>query len=222
MAISTNAELLTAIDNFTDDTLGARGQELISLAESKINRNLRSLKQQFLATATYDTSATDRSIALPTAFIEMIDLAIKVSTDDDDEYDKLKITPPERLIDYYVTNSGQPYRFTTRNQLEFDRTADQTYTLRMHYLKMWDIGTDSTNWLLTNYPDVYLYGALAEAHEFLIETARATNWERKFDKVINELNDLDERTRDDLELSVADLSNMNQQRYGYNIYGDNY
>jgi len=45
----------------------------------------------------------------------------------------------------------------------------------------------STNWMLTNNPDVYLYGALLEAQPYLMDDARIATWAQIFDRVIAEV-----------------------------------
>lgn len=219
MAISTYAELLTAIDNFIDDSLTDRRAEFITLAEGKLNRKLRGIQQRTLATATYGTAATNRAIALPAGFIEMIDLVSKKATENDTEYTALNYIPPERLVEYYTT-SGEPQFFTVRNQIEFERDADQDYTLRMHYIKGLDIATDLTNWVLTDYPDAYLYGALVEASVFNNEESRAPMFKSMFEEAIQDINDLDDRLQDDGEMDVSDLAAMSYGRSGYNIETD--
>ena len=46
----------------------------------------------------------------------------------------------------------------------------------------------ATNWLLTDHPDVYLYGALHELHLLLMDEARAALYDGKFRQAAEEVN----------------------------------
>jgi hypothetical protein len=46
---------------------------------------------------------------------------------------------------------------------------------------------NTTNWLLTADPDVYLYGALLEAQPYLQDDARIATWAQIFEKVVSEI-----------------------------------
>lgn len=48
-------------------------------------------------------------------------------------------------------------------------------------------GSVSTNWLLTNHPDVYLYGSLLEAQPYLMDDARISIWAQIFERVVVEV-----------------------------------
>jgi hypothetical protein len=48
-------------------------------------------------------------------------------------------------------------------------------------------GSNTTNWLLTNHPDVYLYGTLLEAQPYLMDDARIATWAQIFDRVVAEV-----------------------------------
>lgn len=45
-------------------------------------------------------------------------------------------------------------------------------------------GSVSTNWLLTNHPDIYLYGTLLESAPYLKDDARVALWQAEYDKRI--------------------------------------
>lgn len=46
---------------------------------------------------------------------------------------------------------------------------------------------NTSNWLLTNHPDVYLYGALLEAQPYLMDDARIATWAQIFERVVAEV-----------------------------------
>lgn len=55
------------------------------------------------------------------------------------------------------------------------------------YYPALETAAGGTNYLLTYHPDVYLYGALAEAAPFLREDERVPVWERRFKEAVDEL-----------------------------------
>lgn len=217
MSITTYSELQTAIGNYLNRSdLSSRIPEFIDLSEGKINRRIRHHQQKVLATASYGTSVTSRRIDIPSNTIEILNVQIKVPTDADTEYESLTQIAPERIETKYCA-AGKPEYFAFRGDIEFERLADQTYTIRVHYLKRWDIATDSTNWLLTYYPDVYVYGALLEATPYLGQDSRLPMWKSMFDSAVQEINDEATRMMDDDEMDVSDLAMMGFNRTRYNV-----
>lgn len=222
MSISTYTELKTAVENWLnragDSTVQDRAAEFIALAEGRLNRKLRALRAETEWTADYTSSS--RFVAYPSGMLEIIDVRIKKSTQADSEYEPLIYVPPERMWRYYHADAGEPQYYTLRNQIEINRTADTTYKIRLHGLDKWNIASDSTNWLLTNFPDAYLFGALVEAEAFLEKDQRVPMWNERFKEAIRELDALDLRNRDDADLSVSDLSLMSSSGGMYDIRHD--
>jgi len=89
----------------------------------------------------------------------------------------------------------------------------------MHYIKAWDLATDLTNWLLTNHPDVYLFGSLANAMPFMKNDKRISVWAGAFQEAMDSLNEVAERGRDMGELDVSDVV---VGRSGYNVITNSY
>ena len=78
---------------------------------------------------------------------------------------------------------------------EFERPADQAYTLTAIYFKALDLATDSTNWLLTNYPDAYLYSACFEAAVSRRNNDRMAVYKPMRDEIVKDTNKLNSRTQ---------------------------
>lgn len=216
MALTTYAELQTAIQtelDISEATFVASIPDLINRAESKINRKLRLREMETLAYATYGVGTTelaDRLLALPTGYVEMIPpLRMKPSTAADTAYEEVLYTDPGKISLFYgpATRAGA-MRYTLRDQLEFSSPVGTEHTVMMHFIKGFDIATNLSNWLLTNYPDSYLYGALAEAEMFLRNDQRVPTWKTLFAECMADLQELSERGRDDAELDVSELGRM--------------
>lgn len=212
MALSTYTELQAAVrdelDASTSSIPDSKIVDSIALAEGKINRRARFRNMEQLANATYAAgtdSIEDRRIELPDNFIEMISLSIKPIAAVDTEYREIVYCDPSSLSDFYDRSM---MRYTVRKQIEFSMKVSSDHKVRMHFLKAWRLATNSSNWLLTNYPDVYFYGALAECEPYMRNDQRVPMWKAQFDEGIDELNKLDERNRDDAELSTSQLAGM--------------
>ena len=79
--------------------------------------------------------------------------------------------------------------------MQFEITADATYSILINYFQRWDIATDDTNWLLTNAPDAYLYSALLEAKAYVKSAEDMSIWSMGLKTAIDDLNNLDNRSR---------------------------
>ncbi len=53
----------------------------------------------------------------------------------------------------------------------------------------------TTNWLFSTWPDLYLFGALAEAHGFVKDPDSLTLWAGRRDAIFDEIDRLDTKTR---------------------------
>jgi hypothetical protein len=158
MAISTYTELQAAIATWvvrTDQT--ATIPDFITLYEADANRRIRI--RQNTATTQLTLTAGTASVTLPNGFLEEIELNF------DDEPQVLTRGTFDD-IDRYNTSTSTADRPTlyaiTADSIIFDTEADVTYTLNLRYYTKWQIATSNTNWLLTNAPDAYLFGSLAE------------------------------------------------------------
>ena len=218
MALSNYTELQAAIANEIDSAGGtemvAAIPDFIKRCESKINRKLRLREMEQLAYTSYapgTTSLEDRLLALPTGYVEMLmPLRAKPATSDDTAYEELRYVDPGKISLYYGA-AGTKLAYTLRDQIEFSSPVGTTHTIMMHFIKGWTLASTATNWLLTNYPDAYLYGSLVEASVFILDDKRAAIWQALFDETMRDLQELSERGRDDAELDISELSSMSNR-----------
>ena len=188
---------------------------LITKAENRLNRKLRLLQMRELSEETF--SSGSRFLAFPTGFLELLDLDMRPSTSADTAYTKPIYVAPEMISQYYASN-GTPTYFTVRDQFEFNCEVNANHVARVYYLKKWDIETDTTNWLLTNFEEAYVYGSLVAAEMYLKNDERMPMWKATFNEVMTELNDLDERSTDDAILGT-DVYELHNRSY-YNVITD--
>ena len=74
---------------------------------------------------------------------------------------------------------------------------DAVYTTSMLYYKTFTALSDAatTNDMLTNNPDVYLYGTLLEAEPFIMNDERVPLWLAAFEKAVSDIQNQDNKDR---------------------------
>lgn len=194
MAISNYTELQTAVANWLDrDDLSARIPEFIGLCEARFNRSLRIRAMETLDTSV-STVADIKTIALPTGYVQMRDIHIT-----GDPLVQLQYVTPEIMNRIHAGSvSGRPEVYTIIGEnIVLGPTPDAVYSTSMLYYKTFDALSDSspTNWVITNAPDVYLYGTLLEAEPFLMNDARVQLWATALTESINTLQEQDNKDR---------------------------
>lgn len=206
MAISTYAELQTAVANWLHrDDLTARIPEFIQIGEGVLNRKLRTVDMEVISTLTASTAS--RFLAFPANFAEMQSLYFTSPRNE------VVYIEPAVFSDYIVDGaSGFPTAYTIKDQIEFNLIPDAAYALEIRYLKQYDIAVESTNWLLTNYPELYLHAALAAAAFFVIDDSRLTTAKSLLSEGIEELNDSEARRRGNSMAYMRCDDALNQSR----------
>jgi|CXWL01.1.fsa_nt_gi hypothetical protein len=200
-------------DTLHRDDLAVKIPTFISLFEKRINRTLRLSEQE--VTVSLTLTAGQDSVSLPADFLEPITATVLLNNYPCElislnslNFDNLK-TVESSLPVYYTIRNGVMY---------FDAVADQNYTIQLHYLKRWDLATTLENWLLTNNPDLYLYGSLAAASVYIGDDSRLPLWGQLATDALREANRLSHRTRNKSPLRTE----LNVFQYGnnYNINKD--
>ena len=194
MAIGTYAELQTAVANWLDrDDLTDRIPEFIALAEAKMNRNLRISLMENVSTDILMAGGT-RDYPLPTGFTGMKEFHLTTSPITPLSY----ITPEMMNRMWAGSNTGRPQAFTLfsdagTRKIRVGPSPDSDYTTSMLFLKKIDnlSVSNPTETMLTENPDVYLYGALLEAEPFLMNDARVQLWGTMLQQVAKDLQDRD-------------------------------
>jgi hypothetical protein len=183
MAISTYAELQTAVSNWLDRSdLTSRIPEFITLAEGRIARKLRIREME--TESDVATVAGTRTAAVPTGFREVRRIYLNTTPITDLKY----ISPQDYWARYMSTNTGKPQVFTVEGaNLVFGPIPDAAYTAKVLHYKALDALSSSAHAVFTANPDVYLYGALLAAEPFLKNDKRIGVWKGMFDEALMEL-----------------------------------
>lgn len=194
MALTNYTELVAAVGNWlygrTD--LTSRIPEFIAMAEAKFNRRLECREMEHRATA--DTEINDQHIALPSDFLEMRYVRLNGTHG----WKRLKyatLAQMATLREGLGDQVGEPVWFTIiGDQMEMCPTPAYEYDMEMAYRKkIPSLQDNSTNWLMTLAPDVYLHGALMEAAPYIYDDERIPVWQTALEAGIMELNNLSQR-----------------------------
>ena len=193
MAIGTYAELQTAVANWLNrDDLTANIPDFITLCEARLNRVLRTRAMEGLYTAS--TISGQRDYNLPPNYLQMRALRLNTSP-----LTVLEYVSPEIMDRVWAGSSGgKPVAYTIKaNELFLGPSPDAVYTMEMDYYRKFDsLSTiTTTNDMLTDNPDVYLYGALLEAEPFIKNDSRIQVWGTSFYKAITDIQDQDSKDR---------------------------
>jgi len=193
MALSTYDELKTSIADFLNrDDLTSVIPDFITLAETGMNREVRHWRMEKRANAVLDTQYT----ALPTDFLEPIRMSL--NTADTNTLEMVNAFQISNLRAQNLNTSGRPASFAILDgSIEVFPTPDASYTLEMLYYEKIDTlnSGNTSNWILSNFPDAYLYGSLVHSAPYLQEDARATTWAALYQKAINDINLESERSK---------------------------
>lgn len=178
-------ELKAAIADFLlRDDLTAVIPTFIRLAESRIDRELRHWRQEKRSDAALDTQFS----ALPSDFMQPIRLQITDAPTS--EVAPISTAQMLQLRGDRSDQVGRPTHYAiTAGSLELYPTPDMTYQASLVYHGRIAALSDSntTNWLLTEAPDVYLYGSLLHSAPYLKDDQRAGIWEGLFKTALDNL-----------------------------------
>ena len=181
MAIASYAELVTALDGSSGylhrSDLTARIPDFIKLAESEINSDLKLLLQETESTLT--ATVASRLIAVPTRFGTPIALWCTTYSP------RIEIMYRE-ASQLPVSDTSGPAQFYTIDgaYVATDNAADVAYTYTFRYLTNVDLETTLTNTVLTNWPKIYLFGALLQSIAFTRDYANQGYWQNEYDKAV--------------------------------------
>ena len=163
--------------------------DFIALAEGQMSADLDSRSME--ARATLSTTAGNAYVTLPTDMLEMLRLKI-TSTE---PVAVLKYRSPDQIDDDYPrASTGQSKVFTViGSELQLAPVPDQAYTLELAYMQRIPAlsASNTTNWLLTNFPNVYVFGALKMAQPFILNDERLPVFEKLYHDGIAAINSID-------------------------------
>ena len=180
MALTTYSGLKTALANWLNrtDLTDEIADDFIKLAESDFNAKLRIRQMEQIDSITIDSETE----TVPTGFIGVRSFYILASST---KYVLEYITPHNMFEIKAGSTTARPRVYTIESDdetetLRFGPTPDTSYTGYLSYYKSFGALSDSntTNYILTNHPGIYLYGSLYHAANFLggIDPNQTQQW----------------------------------------------
>ena len=149
--------------------------DFIALAESRINR---------LLTARGTEIDTSLVATVGSAYIDLpTDFGAPIALWQGDKKLILKTSVDLSFADI----AGSPNYWAIKgSQIQLDRLASESFALTLRYVQNLNLATTDTNYVLSNYPDIYLYGALLESAGFIRDDSRIPIWQQKFEQALAE------------------------------------
>lgn len=162
---------------------------MIGLAEARFNRLINAPEREIQATTTVtgDISLPNDCWALRSIYV-----------DTDPTYVLDQMSPSALKKQYAGYPGGQPRSFAlVGNALVFGPQLDGAYDIVIAYQQTIPSLSDETtsNWLLVEHPDVYLYGTLVQCEAFIANDERVGLWKAALDECIGEIIDSSARRR---------------------------
>lgn len=186
MSIATYDDLKAAVADFLNrEDLTSAIPTFIRLAESRISRDLRHWRMEKRSVAQLDAQYS----AIPTDFLQPIRL--QITDGPTGEVAPISTSQMLQLRGERSDLVGCPTNYAlTGGGLELYPTPDMAYNASLvYYARVPALSvSNTTNWLLSEAPDVYLYGALVHSAPYLKDDARVQIWEGLNAQAINNLN----------------------------------
>ena len=180
MALSNYTELKTAIANWLNrsDLTSEISDDFIKLTEADLNSKLRIRKMVTQASFTIDSETE----ALPTGFLQVRDMYILSGST---KYPLRYMTPSQMDQVKGTSTTGVPSSYTILGDtFRFMPKPDSDYTAYVNYYKSFDAlsSTNTTSYILTYHPSIYLYGSLFHAANFLggINPQQVQTWQQMY------------------------------------------
>lgn len=195
MALATYSDLQTSIASWLarpgDTNITAVATDLIALFEARFQRNLRVRQMESRATTTISAQNT----SLPSGWLGMRSLKY---TDSGGTDRQLMPMAPQLVAQTYLTTMTGPPKvyWIVGSEFLVAPTPDASYTAQMDYYSFSALSvSNTTNWLLTSHPDIYLFGSLTMAEAFIMDDQRVGMWKQMLEQAMQELHAADKRDR---------------------------
>ena len=186
MALSSYSALKTSIANWLNRSdLTNQIKDFIALAEAEINSKLR-IRKMITSTSITIDSETE---SIPADFLQVRDFFI---TEGGTKYALKYITPAQMDQIKGSSTSGMPDSYTILgDNFRFAPIPSAAYTGTLNYYAKFAALSDSntSNYILTHHPAIYLYGSLYHAANFLggVEPQRLQQWQQMYQTALERL-----------------------------------
>ena len=180
MALSTYTELKSTIANWLNrsDLSSEIADDFIKLTEADFNSKLRIRKMITQVSITIDNETE----SLPSDFLQVRDFYIVSGSR---KYPLRYMTPSQMDQTKGTSNTGLPLAYTILGDtFRFMPKPDDEYAGTLNYYKKFSAltSTNTTNFILSDHPAIYLYGSLFHAANFLggYNPQQVQTWQQMF------------------------------------------
>ena len=190
--ITTYDELLAAIQKWlTQDDVSEEAPTFVQLFESEINDELRVQEMKATDAGTFSGD----TVPVPEGYIETMVWYSTAVVETPLEY-----RPPVQFHASVArnTNGMQPLIYTREGDvfLVAPTPTDTLDYVHEFYQKVPRLSAaNPSNWMLAAYPNLYLYGSLLQAEEFVMNDPRADRWMARYKKAKRRLQGRDARSK---------------------------
>ena len=193
MALDTYDNLLTQVIDWSHrDDLGPKIPDFIKLAENSMYSN----DVELLTVRSMETISTALTageyLSLPDYYESLRSVRFLTGSN----IGKLTFQAPQQMCNNVAP--GRPSFFTiVGNEIQFDRVPDSDYTIQIQYYRkaLPLTAANQTNEILTNHPNIYLFGTLAAIFGYTQDTEQEASYINKFIGAIRGANKADKKGR---------------------------
>jgi hypothetical protein len=198
MALANYGDLKTSVANWLGrQELTSYIPDYVAICHAWLMRELRNHPRMIKRDTAFSVDAEYESA--PSDFMELVAIYRQ-------DGDKIPLTylPHDTQGYYFQGVSGEPKYVTIvgnttagTEQFRFGPPPNGTYTMTLeYYARVTFFANDSaTNWILTDHPDLYLYGSLLQATAFIKDDARIQLWQSAFTAALDSLKKQGARAR---------------------------
>lgn len=181
MALANYSDLQAAVASWAHRTdLGSSIPDFIALAEARMSSDLSSKSLELVQTATITAGVA----TLPDNVIETLRLRVVGATKPD-----VEITSSERIESLRQAAYAGSSIYASLIGREVHLYPTTTGSLQVvAKCRVPALSTNSTNWVLTTFPNVYLFGALVELADHTADDSGRIRWATRYAEAVAQAN----------------------------------
>lgn len=202
------------------DDLTSQIPNFITMGENELNRRLDLVQMEEATSFTLGAAASTVAFSsISAACVAVLKLWKVVNG----VVEELVYLEPLQFLQQraVAANTGQPNYWTVQGGaiVQFDRVADQAYTIHALIRKKFAVATDyATNWVALNAQDAYVFASLLQAEPFIKNDKRIGTWRAMLESVILQLEEADTKFRASRNtILIPDAAGVVGARGHYNI-----
>lgn len=153
---------------------------MVLLAENMLNREFPAIETDAALTGTVNS----RTISLSAlSMVQPVALFLARTGQDEVELSQ----QADGTFPYKSASDVPSYWAIDGTNIDFDCPLREAYPFRFRYRQKLALATTDPNWLLTNYPDVYLSATIVEAANFMEDVPNLARWKGRLEEAIRQI-----------------------------------